>query len=79
MHRHDVTCTDTLSRLVNVRSCDEEFKAANGDICKCTSVGDMPVLAKDSDGKVFRFVFTNVRYVPEFEYTLHLLNNELNN
>ena len=30
----------------------------------------MPVLAKDSTGKIFRFVFTNVRYVPEFKYTL---------
>ena len=34
------------------------------------TIGDMPVLAKDSTGKIFRFVFTNVRYVPEFKYTL---------
>ena len=46
------------------------FDAANGEICKCTAIGDMPVLAKDSTGKIFRFVFTNVRYVPEFKYTL---------
>ena len=30
----------------------------------------MPVLMKDSTGRIFRFVFTNVRYVPEFKYTL---------
>jgi hypothetical protein len=64
------SCTDTLARLVNVRPCDEDFKAANGSMCKCISIGDMPVLAKDSTGKIFRFVFTNVRYVPEFKYTL---------
>jgi len=28
------------------------------------------VLMKDSTGRIFRFVFTNVRYVPEFKYTL---------
>ena len=64
------SCTDTLARLVNVRPCDEDFKAANGSMCKCTAIGDMPILAKDSTGKIFRFVFTNVRYVPEFKYTL---------
>ena len=64
------SCTDTLARLVNIRRCDEEFKAANGYKCKCDTIGDMPVLAKDSTGKIFRFVFTNVRYVPGFEYTL---------
>ena len=64
------TCTDDLSRLVNVRPCDEDFKAANGEKCKCSAIGDMPVLMKDSTGRIFRFVFTNVRYVPEFKYTL---------
>ena len=37
---------------------------------KCSAIGDMPVLMKDSTGRIFRFVFTNVRYVPEFKYTL---------
>ena len=64
------SCTDTLARLVNIRPCDEDFKAANGSMCKCTAIGDMPILAKDSTGKIFRFVFTNVRYVPDFKYTL---------
>ena len=64
------TCTDTLAHLINVRPCDEDFKAANGSMCKCSAIGDMPILAKDSTGKIFRFVFTNVRYVPEFKYTL---------
>ena len=64
------SCTDTLARLVNIRPCDEDFKAANGSMCKCTAIGDMPILAKDSTGKILRFVFTNVRYVPDFKYTL---------
>ena len=42
--------TDNLARLVNVRPCDDDFKAANGSMCKCTAIGDMPVLAKDSTG-----------------------------
>ena len=64
------TCTNTLAHLVNTRKCNEVFDAANGEKCKCDTIGDMPVLAKDSTGKIFRFVFTNVRYVPEFKYTL---------
>ena len=64
------TCTNVLDRLINVRECKEEFKSADGKISWCTAIGDMPVLAKDSTGKIFRFVFTNVRYVPDFKYTL---------
>ena len=64
------TCTDTLEHLVNVRPCNETYDAATGEKAKCTMMGDMPVLAKDSTGKIFRFVFTNVRYVPDFKYTL---------
>ena len=26
------TCTDTLARLINVRPCDEDFRAANGSL-----------------------------------------------
>ena len=33
------TCTDDLSRLVNVRPCDKDFKAANGEKCKCSAIG----------------------------------------
>ena len=64
------TCTNTLAHLVNTRKCNEVFDAANGEKCTCDTIGDMPVLAKDSSGKIFRFVFTNVRYVPGFKYTL---------
>ena len=64
------TCTNTLAHLVNTRKCNEVFDSANGEKCNCDTIGDMPVLAKDSAGNIFRFVFTNVRYVPGFKYTL---------
>ena len=64
------TATNELSRLVNVRECDEEFKIADGKSARCTAIGDMPVLAKDASGRIFRFTFKNVRYVPNFKYTL---------
>ena len=40
------TCTNVLAHLVNTRPCDELFDAANGEKCKCDTIGDMPVLAK---------------------------------
>ena len=66
--------TDSRERLTNIRACDETFKAANGKKSKCDSIGDMPVLAKDTTGRIFRFVLKNVRYVPEFKYTLLSVN-----
>ena len=33
-------------------------------------IGDMPVFAKCSDGRIVRAVFSNVRFVPDFSYTL---------
>ena len=68
------SCTDSRERLTNIRACDETFKAANGKKSKCDSIGDMPVLAKDTTGRIFRFVLKNVRYVPEFKYTLLSVN-----
>jgi len=64
------TCTNELARLINVRPCDEEFKVADGKTANCKIIGDMPVRAKCSDGSVFSFTLRNVRYVPNFKYTL---------
>ena len=64
------TCTNRLDMLINTRPCNELFKIADGKSSVCTAMGDMPVLAKDSTGKLFRFVLTDVRYVPDFKYTL---------
>ena len=63
------TCTESFDRLINVRKCDEKFRAANGKKSICTAIGDMPVYAKDIHGKIHRIVFKNVRYVPDFKYT----------
>ena len=64
------TCTDSIERLINIKECDEVFNIADGKQSRCTAIGDMPVLAKDSKGKIFKFTFTNVRFVPDFKYTL---------
>ena len=64
------TCTDSIKRLINLKECDETFNVADGKKSRCTAIGDMPVLAKDDKGKIFRFTFTNVRFVPDFKYTL---------
>ena len=62
--------TYSIGMLVNVKKCFESFKVADGKESKCTAIGDMPVLAKDSDGKICRFILKNVRFVPDFKYTL---------
>ena len=64
--------TDDCRRLVNQRSCDEVFGGANGQLTRCTTIGDMPVIVKagTEDGGLVRFAFTNVRCVPAFKYTL---------
>ena len=64
------TCTESIEKLINIKQCDETFNVADGKKSRCTAIGDMPVLAKDNNGKVFRFTFTNVRFVPDFKYTL---------
>ena len=64
------TCTNRLDMLINTRPCNELFNIADGKSSVCTAMGDMPVLAKDSTGKLFRFVLMDVRYVPDFKYTL---------
>ena len=62
--------TNEESRLINVRPCDDRFKVADGKFAWAKSVGDMPVLAKQTDGSIVSFTLTNVRYVPDFKYTL---------
>ena len=64
------SCTNNINLLTNVKPCDEKFKVADGKHSICTYIGDLPVLAKDASGKIFRFTFTNVRYVPDFKFTL---------
>ena len=68
------TCTNNLNMLENVRPCDEDFNIADGKKSHCHAIGDMPVLVKDSNGRIFRFKFTNVRYVPDFKFTLISVN-----
>ena len=70
----DSGCTGSLTWninwLVNTRSCSEQFRAADGKITTCTTIGDMPALVRLSDGTVASLLVTNVRCVPSFRYTL---------
>ena len=56
--------------LVNLRPCNETFKAANGKLAKATAIGDLPVVARAEGGGLATFTIRDVRLVPEFGYTL---------
>ena len=62
--------TPDESSLINRRPCKELFRSATGELTRCTSIGDMPVILLAGDGKKYRLVFRNVRCVPGFKYTL---------
>ena len=62
--------TPNRAALVNTRPCSEIFKAADGRSCKAELIGDMPVITRDKQNRPLRIVFRNVRYVPDFKYTL---------
>lgn len=64
------SATERCDRLVNVRPWSEVFAAANGHLAKTTGIGDLPVLARASDGSLLSFSFTNVRCVTSFKSTL---------
>ena len=63
-------CTPYCSRLVDTAPCDEIFGQANGHISRATRVGRMPVIARSRAGQLVRFAVSNVRCVPDFNYTL---------
>ena len=74
----DSACTGSLTHrpewLVNTRPCSDGFRAADGSVSPATLIGDMPVIARDDSGRSFRFLFRNVRCVPDFKYTLLSVN-----
>ncbi|MDC0525432.1 reverse transcriptase domain-containing protein [bacterium] len=71
--RIDSGCTGSLtsdrSRLINVRPCGERFRAADKVMATAECIGDMPVVFLLGGQPVF-VNFTNVRFVPQFDYTL---------
>ena len=70
----DSGCTfhthNNVDDLVDVRPCKESFKNINGDITRCTKMGNLPLAYLDSSNKVKRLVIPNVRYVESFADTL---------
>ena len=64
------SCTGYLDCLVNVRPCKEVYAQANGRLSHCHWKGDMPVFVKTGTNTIVSINITNVRYVPDFKYTL---------
>ena len=64
------SCTGYLDRLINIRPCKEVYAQANGRLSYCQWKGDMPVYVKTSTGTIVSLTISNVRYVPDFKYTL---------
>jgi hypothetical protein len=64
------SCTGYLDRLINIRPCKEVYAQANGRLSYCQWKGDMPVFVKTSADTVVSLTISNVRYVPDFKYTL---------
>ena len=64
------SCTGYLDRLINVRPCKEVYAQANGRLSYCYWKGDMPVYVKTGSGTIVSLTISNVRYVPDFKYTL---------
>ena len=60
------SCTHNCKLLINTRPCDELFGAANGILARASMIGNLPIIARASDGQFVHFVITNVRCVPEF-------------
>ena len=60
------SCTHDCHLLTNTTACDEVFGAANGVLAQATMIGNLPLIARTSNGTFIHFVLTNVRCVPEF-------------
>ena len=71
-HIHNV-----LSHLVNVRSAASALLGINGAPVGCSHIGDLPVLARDSNNNVHTLTLRNVHYVPASHYSV-LSVRELN-
>ena len=56
--------------LVNIRNSVETIWDAGGTERRVTAIGDMPILAKASNGKVFGMTIKDVRIVEGFLYSL---------
>ena len=64
------SCTGYIDRLINLRPCKEVYAQANGRLSYCHWKGDMPVYVKTGANAVVSLTISNVRYVPDFKYTL---------
>ena len=56
--------------LINLRPSNERLEAANGDIVKCSGIGDLPCASFDTNGRLIHYTIKSVRYVPSYVDTL---------
>jgi len=73
------SCTGYLDRLINLRPCKEVYSQANGRLSYCHWKGDMPVYVKTGTNTTVSMTISNVRYVPDFKYTLLSVKQLLTN
>ena len=59
-------CHNVLEDLVNVRSVRERIDDANGNVAEVTTIGDLPLRVRDSEGNEHRLLIPDVRFVPTF-------------
>ena len=64
-HAHN--CRDDL---INQRPCLDTFTGVDEIQHSCACIGDLPLLVKNKDGRLVRFLLTNVRCVPEYNVSL---------
>ena len=63
-------CHPHQSDLINFRYKKEIITGISGGECEVVGIGDLPMIGKDDQGKLHKFLLTNVRVVPSFTDTL---------
>ena len=63
-------CHPHKSDLLNVRPLRERMMGIDGHACDITGIGDLPIVAKDRNGKYQKLLIKDVRCAPQFTDTL---------
>ena len=63
-------CHPVASDLINQKTCNQHMVAADGSRHRITIIGDLPLAARDRQGRLRRVTLRNVRCVPSFTDTL---------
>ena len=63
-------CHPHQSDLLNLRPLSERMMGIDGHACVITGIGDLPIVAKDRNGKYQKLLIKDVRCAPQFTDTL---------